>query len=72
MFWFWIIRLVLLLLLVHGAVLGRMVLCIILRLIFISLMKIWILRLKGLMAFALFSNRFLYFISIMQGFGGMK
>ena len=51
---------------VYSAVFGRIVLCIILELILISFRRVWILRLKGLMAFALFSNRFLYLISMMQ------
>ena len=51
-------------LMVYGAVFGRMVRYIILWLNLISLRKVWILRLRGLMGFALFSNRFLYLISI--------
>ena len=60
---------------VHGAVWGRIVLCIILGLILISFRRVWILRLKGLMAFSLFSKRFCLLFpwcSYRQGFGGMK
>ena len=43
---------------VHSAVLGRIVLCIILGLILISFRRIWILRLKGLWSFLYFQKGF--------------
>ena len=46
---------------VYGTIFGRMVLCIILGLILISSRRVWILTLKGLMAFALFSNKIFEF-----------
>ena len=51
---------------VPGAILGRMVLCVILGLILISFRKVWILRREGPLAFALFSISFLYLFSMMQ------
>ena len=51
---------------VHGAFGGEMILCIVLGFILSSLRRFWILGLKGLMAFALFLNKFSYFINMMK------
>ena len=64
-FWFWIIWLVLILLLVHlwsrEVFWGEWYHILFWGLILISFRWFWILRLRGLMTFTLFSNRFLYF-----------